>query len=86
MRRLALISLFAALAGCTGAMARKSPQELAATPDAALCAQYFNVTGNAYAANMDMGKQELRVIFAEFQRRGVPPDQITYYCAQPKRP
>ena len=71
------------LTACTGLMARKTPEELAATTDQDLCQQYFLVTGNAHAATTDMGTKELRIIFDEFKRRGVSPDQVAYHCTQP---
>ncbi len=74
------------LSGCTGAIARKSPEELARTPDIELCDQYLMVTGNMYMSGMDMGREELQVIYAEFLRRGIPPEKVTFHCAHQTNP
>ena len=80
MRLILFICIVLTLSACTGAMGRKSADELAATSDTALCKQYF-ITIDPRAATWEMSKKEQRIIFAEFERRGVEHKDLPYHCA-----
>jgi len=81
-----LIASISFLSGCAGYFTRKSPEELAQTPDKKLCDQFFFITGDRYASSFDAAKVELQVIYAEFSRRGVPPEKVAFHCAHQTSP
>jgi len=81
-----LVVVISFLSGCAGYFTRKSPEELAKTPDKKLCDQFFFITGDRYASSFDAAKVELQVIYAEFSRRGIPPEEVTFHCAHQTSP
>ena len=86
MNALILIAAISLLSGCTGYLARKSPEELAQTPDLKLCDHYFFITGSKYASDSNMAKKELQLIYAEFARREIPPEHVPFHCAHQMNP
>ena len=81
MRQILLICCITLIvSACTGVMARKTSEELASTSDTDLCKQYF-ITIDPRAATWEMSKKEQRIIFAEFERRGVDHKDLPYHCA-----